>query len=214
MAAKKRKRKWNVQVGDATLDQGEAVDMGDTVPFGTMPPAGNRNWRVRTGSAQLEPAVNVEIGEPQLRTVLDDTEEGAFQSDMQSGDGYRQWRQEFERLYGGAPDYDDPHGDYDYRAAWKGGIRPEVYKHDGTYHWSSSLPDGQMLKSENHPTAWMEHFMRATGVDPNELGIRDADDAKRYLSGDDSRLKVEIGDPVITESGSAPKRKPKKPVRR
>jgi hypothetical protein len=191
MAAKKRKRKWTVQVGDATLDQGEAVDMGDTVPFGTMPPAGNRNWRVRTGSAQLEPAVNVEIGEPQLRTVLDDTEEGAFQSDMQSGDGYRQWRQEFERLYGGAPDYDDPHGDYDYRAAWKGGIRPEVYKHDG-----------------------MEHFMRATGVDPNELGIRDADDAKRYLSGDDSRLKVEIGDPVITESGSAPKRKPKKPVRR
>jgi hypothetical protein len=66
MAARKRKRKWNVQVGDATLDQGEAVPMGDTVPYGTMPAAHNVPWEVLVGAAQIDPGVSVEIGEPEF----------------------------------------------------------------------------------------------------------------------------------------------------
>jgi len=52
------------------------------------------------------------------------------------------------------------------------GIVPERNKHDGMYHWSSSDPKtGEMLKSEDHPTAWMEHFMRKFGYDPEDKGI-------------------------------------------
>ena len=37
-----------------------------------------------------------------------------------------------------------------------------------------------MLKSPKHPTAWMEYFMQDTGVDPNSVGLRTADEAYEY----------------------------------
>ena len=77
-------------------------------------------------------------------------------------------------------DMTGPHADYDLRGAWKAGLRPALYEHDGTYHWQSSTPDGRMLKSPNHPTAWMEYFMRETGEDPNSRGLRNADEAREY----------------------------------
>lgn len=108
-------------------------------------------------------------------------DEARFQRDMRTGDGYRQWFEQFVAKNGGEPNLDDP--DYDYRSAWGAGIRPAPYEHDGgAYHWASSLPGGEMLKSESHPTAWMEHFMRATGVDPNELGIRSKQEGEAYLA--------------------------------
>lgn len=73
-----------------------------------------------------------------------------------------------------------PHADYDYRGAWKAGAMPERYEHDGRQHWPSATPDGRMLKSSAHPTAWMEYFMRRTGTDPNELGLRNAEEARDY----------------------------------
>jgi hypothetical protein len=91
------------------------------------------------------------------------------------------WAREFQQRYGEAPNLNDP--DYDYRAAWAAGVRPQRYEHDGgAYHWPSVLPNGTPLKSANHPTAWMETFMRATGRDPHEFGITTPEDAQRFLS--------------------------------
>lgn len=73
-----------------------------------------------------------------------------------------------------------PRADYDYRGAWKAGITPERYEHDGRQHWPSATSDGRMLKSPRHPTVWMEYFMRETGTDPNELGLRNAEEARDY----------------------------------
>lgn len=73
-----------------------------------------------------------------------------------------------------------PNSDYDYAGAWKAGAMPEPYAPDGgAYHWVSSA-NGKMLKSPQHPTAWMEYFMRATGKDPAALGLRTPEDARRY----------------------------------
>lgn len=107
---------------------------------------------------------------------LSQDDESRFQSDVKA----HPWFTEFKKKYGEAPNLNDP--DYNYRAAWKAGLMPEIYPHDGTYHWQSSLPDGTMLKSENHPTAWMEHFMRVTGKDPNDVGVSSPEQAMAYVS--------------------------------
>lgn len=92
--------------------------------------------------------------------------EGQFQRGIMA----TPWFSEFQKQYGEKPNLNDP--DYNYRAAWAAGIRPQRYEYDNNaYHWPSSLPNGQPLKSANHPTAWMETFMRATGQDPNALGL-------------------------------------------
>jgi hypothetical protein len=95
--------------------------------------------------------------------------------------GYKDWYEAAKKDWGHAPDFDDPENDYDYRGAWKGGVVPAVYKHDGKYHWSSSLDNGQMLKAPDHPTAWMEYFMRATGKDPNDVGVKNEHEAVEYM---------------------------------
>ena len=80
------------------------------------------------------------------------------------------WMAEFVRQYGERPDI-SRNADYDYRKAWAAGVRPEPDPYDGNkMHWPSSLPNGDMLKSENHPTAWKEHYMRATGTNPDSIG--------------------------------------------
>lgn len=81
------------------------------------------------------------------------------------------WYSEFVKQYGEAPDL-SRNADYDYRSAWASGIRPTPDPYDNNrYHWPSSLPSGQMLKSENHPTAWKEHYMRETGTNPDAVGM-------------------------------------------
>jgi len=93
-----------------------------------------------------------------------DDEERKFQEGIRK----TPWFAEFKREYGEEPDLNTP--EYDYRAAWKADIRPQRDKHDGgRYHWASSLPGGKMLKSENHPTAWKEMYMRQTGRNPDEM---------------------------------------------
>ena len=90
------------------------------------------------------------------------------------------WFAEFVNQYNEEPDLNTK--DYDYRSAWKAGIKPERDPYDqNRYHWPSSLPDGKMLKDENHPTAWKEYFMRDTGQNPDALGIRTPQDAQVYL---------------------------------
>lgn len=90
------------------------------------------------------------------------------------------WFKEFKTQYKEEPDLNTK--DYDYRAAWKAGVKPERDPYDkNRFHWPSSLPTGEMLKSEDHPTAWKEYFMRDTGVNPDSLGLKTKEDANIYL---------------------------------
>lgn len=101
--------------------------------------------------------------------VVDD-EEKSFQEGIRA----TEWFSEFKQQYGEEPDLDTE--DYDYRSAWKAGLRPERYApDDNKYHWPSSLDDGTMLKSKNHPTAWKEYYMRETGNNPDEVGATEED---------------------------------------
>jgi hypothetical protein len=107
----------------------------------------------------------------------EDAEEKAFQKWIRS----TEWFNEFVKQYGEEPDL-SKNADYDYRAAWKAGIKPERYEYDDNrYHWPSSLPTGEMLKSESHPTAWKEYFMRDTGLNPDKLGIKTKEQADIFI---------------------------------
>ena len=101
---------------------------------------------------------------------LSPAEEKSFQSWIKSTEWYKEYVNEYDE----APDLDT--SDYDYRAAWKAGIRPERDPYDkNKFHWPSSDESGKMLKSESHPTAWKEYFMKATGKNPDEVGITKED---------------------------------------
>ncbi len=79
---------------------------------------------------------------------------------------YGNWQNTFQQRFGERPNLNDPQ--YDYRAAWQGGIVPQPYAPDqGFPHWPSQLPGGQMLKAPDHPTAWMQTFMQKFGMDPH-----------------------------------------------
>ena len=87
-----------------------------------------------------------------------------------------EWFADFMKEYGEEPDLrpmsENPElgPNYDYRKAWSSGVRPVRDPYDNNrFHWSSSLDSGEMLKSESHPTAWKEHFMRQFGVNPDSL---------------------------------------------
>lgn len=109
------------------------------------------------------------------RLVYDSKYKGSSEEKkFQEGIRGTEWFKEFKKQYGEEPNLND--SNYDYRAAWKAGIRPERDPYDkDRYHWPSSLPDGTMLKSENHPTAWKEYYMRATGKNPDEVGATKQD---------------------------------------
>ena len=101
---------------------------------------------------------------------LSPVEEKSFQSWIKGTEWYKEYVNEYDE----APDLDT--SDYDYRAAWKAGIRPERDPYDkNKFHWPSADESGKMLKSESHPTAWKEYFMKATGRNPDEVGITKED---------------------------------------
>lgn len=105
-------------------------------------------------------------------------DEAAFQNWIRNTD----WFKEFKSQYNEEPDLNTK--DYDYRAAWRAGVQPERDPYDNNrYHWPSSLQDGQMLKSAEHPTAWKEYFMRSTGINPDSLNLKTPEDAANFLKG-------------------------------
>lgn len=113
---------------------------------------------------------------PKMR-ALSPEEEAQFQRDMATVGPYVAWRNEFAQRFGEQPNL-APGGDYDYRAAWLNGVVPQPYAYDdNAYHWPSSVPVPPFaqpldLKAADHPTAWMEHYMRQYGVDPNEAAAQ------------------------------------------
>lgn len=70
-------------------------------------------------------------------------------------------------------------GDYDYRGAWKAGVKEVISKHDNRPHWPSSAGD-KMLKSPKHETAWKEFFMRTYNKDPDDIGLSTLQQAKSW----------------------------------
>jgi len=72
--------------------------------------------------------------------------------------------------------------DYDYRGAYKAGIKEVIDPSDNRPHWPSSTGDGKMLKSPKHETAWKEFFMRKFDADPDSIGLSDYESAKQYTS--------------------------------
>ena len=93
------------------------------------------------------------------------------EQDFQAGIKKTEWFKEYVKEYGEEPDLNTK--DYDYRSAWKAGVRPQRDPYDkNRYHWSSSNPEtGEMLKSKEHPTAWKEEYMKRTGKNPDEVGV-------------------------------------------
>jgi len=104
---------------------------------------------------------------PEAIINLTPAEEKTFQQDIKGSD----WYKEYKQNYGEDPDLNSK--DYNYRAAWKSGVKPERYAPDNNnYHWPSETPNGESLKALNHPTGWMEDYMQLTGKDPYEgLGM-------------------------------------------
>lgn len=93
------------------------------------------------------------------------------EAEFQKGIRETGWFKEYKKEYGEEPDLNI--AEYDYRKAWKAGVRPERDPYDNNkYHWGSSDPKtGEMLKSKDHPTAWKEDYMRKTGKNPDEEGV-------------------------------------------
>lgn len=122
------------------------------------------NWKVGGGASQKEDVANPETYNvaPEAKVNLTAAEEKQFQSDIRSSD----WYKEFKKDYGEEPNLND--SNYNYRAAWKAGVKPQRYEFDKKLHWESTSPSGESLKSVSHPTAWMEDYMRLTGSDPHQ----------------------------------------------
>jgi hypothetical protein len=101
---------------------------------------------------------------PEAKTPkMSKSEEGEFQKGVRG----TKWFQQFVDKYGEPPDLNSK--DYNYRAAWKAGVRPQDYEHDPEMqHWASTTGKGESLKSTSHPTAWMEDYMQVTGSDPHK----------------------------------------------
>lgn len=120
-------------------------------------------------------------------TRLSEKEEAEFQRFLTGSRWFKQIKQRIKDEEG--INVDDtilfselagPGADYDYRGAWKSGLSASDYQYDEAMHWPSSTEDGRILKAPSHETAWMEFFMRETGIDPNELGLSNAEEAKAY----------------------------------
>ena len=93
-----------------------------------------------------------------------DPVEGEFQRGIRD----TPWFSEFTKHYGGEPNLQDPN--YDYRAAWKAGARPEVRDpEDQLLHWPSRF------KGENHPNRFVHGVDTRAGA-PGAIAAQDAYD--------------------------------------
>lgn len=95
----------------------------------------------------------------------------AQEAEFQQGVRNTPWFTEFQKKFDEEPDLDST--DYNYRAAWAMGARPEFYAPDNSYHWQGAKKDANgvelSLKRKDHPTGWMEDYFQMTGGgDPSQ----------------------------------------------
>jgi hypothetical protein len=87
--------------------------------------------------------------------------ENRFQSEVKA----TPWFSQFKERFGEEPNLDTT--DYNTRRAWFNGILPTDTQYDpGLQHWTSKTPGGGNLKSNTHPTSWMNTYMEMTGKNP------------------------------------------------
>jgi hypothetical protein len=168
---------------------------------GIVDPA-HRHYNKGTTEVQYLALGDDEIGPkiPQGNTEI------PFQSTVQNTN----WYNEYMNEYGEPPDLSKD-ADYDYRKAVAAGAMPERSPEDNNrYHWPSSLPDGTMLKTEEHPTAWKEFYMRSTGVDPDT--VKNQDEATKVAIADKYKANMpdnrDIGQPApvpLSDVAAVPK---------
>jgi hypothetical protein len=102
---------------------------------------------------------------PEAKTpTLTQDEEQQFQSDVRGTD----WFSRFKEKFGEEPNLEDK--EYNYRAAWKSGAKPQAIDQDDIPHWPSVTSSGESLKARSHPSGWMEDYSQITGRDPSEGG--------------------------------------------
>jgi hypothetical protein len=117
-----------------------------------------------------------------MATKLIPKEEDAFKDWWRTNSKVKAWRNEFKKDFGFEP---SPNSQgYDYRGAWKAGIKPESTYEPETkqtrHHWGSLGVGGKDLKSKKHPTRWKSDYMKVTGSNPDDEGISEAE-AKKML---------------------------------
>lgn len=113
------------------------------------------------GKAQITPTYR--IPEEAVARGWDLEQEAQFQKGIRA----TPWYGEFQKQFGEAPNLNAP--EYNYRAAWQAGVRPQADPYDrNTQHWPSVSPEGYSLKATAHPTAWMEDYMQLTGRHPQQ----------------------------------------------
>ena len=84
-------------------------------------------------------------------------------------------------------------GHYDLKGAWKQGMfkqsdEHEANKYDNVHHLGDKgSQSGKMLKSPDHPTAWMEFFMEQHKKDPESLGLHTYEDAVNWQAEQDKQ---------------------------
>ena len=117
---------------------------------------------------------------PGEKMALNQDKEAEFKNWLQGLDWYKNIQSKEQNNPNLFEEITGPSSDYDYRRAFASGVSPKAYEFDTQQHWPSSTPRGEMLKSPNHPTAWMEHFMRENQVDPNEFGLNSANEAAAW----------------------------------
>lgn len=69
---------------------------------------------------------------------------------------FKSWYADWAKVTGINPNPDDPKHQYDYRAAFQAGVKPEI-ANDGLYHWPSQF------KLEGHPNLIVEGVNTKTG---------------------------------------------------
>jgi hypothetical protein len=131
--------------------------------------------------ADLASVLPYTIGGKPKTMPWDAAREQQFQAAMQTQSPYADWSRQFRQKYGEQPNLNDPQ--YNYRLAYALGAQPQAYAHDpGMMHWSSATPvapyaEPAYLKGPDHPTRWMETFMRRYGVDPFDASSQQMSDA-------------------------------------
>ena len=106
-----------------------------------------------------------------------DEKEKQFQKEVKATEWYKEMIEDYDNVDLSLK------ADYNYRTAWENGVHLTAERSpvDGKIHWQSSTPDGEHLKSEDHPTRWKEEFMRETGRNPDEEGLTEGQ-AQEILS--------------------------------
>jgi hypothetical protein len=75
---------------------------------------------------------------------------------------FQAWNAKWAAITGTNPDPDHPEHRYDYRAAWKAGVEPQMDPSDGRYHWDSRFKD------PDHPNRYFGGVDTITGKPVSE----------------------------------------------